>query len=102
MGKAIIGILALIVGFVGGAILGGGALTGVATGVGVATGLSAGICATVSAAQEEGLLNDEQIAQVLARAAADMGGEVPEGTELVNARQDCEGVMAKLRDAAAD
>lgn len=100
MGKAIIGIVALIVGFVGGAVLGGGALTGMAAGAGIATGLSAGICATVTAAQEEGLLDDAQIAQVLARAATDMGGELPADADLISSREQCADVMERLRAAA--
>lgn len=100
MGKAIIVIVALVVGFVGGVVLGGGALTGMAAGAGIATGLSAGICATVTAAQEEGLLDDAQIAQVLSRAATDMGGEVPADAALVTSQEGCAGVMERLRTAA--
>ena len=100
MGKAIIGIVALIVGFVGGAVLGGGALTGMATGAGVVTGLSAGICATVTAAADEGLLTDEQIGQVLARAATEMGGDVPADADLISSREQCADVMERLRAAA--
>ncbi len=100
MGKAFIAIIALVVGFVGGTVLGGGLLTGMAAGAGVATGLSAGICATVTAAAEEGLLNDEQIGQVLARATTNMGGEVPPGSSLVGSREECSGVMERLREAS--
>jgi hypothetical protein len=69
--------------------------------MGIATGLSAGICSTVTAAQEKGLLTDEQIAQVLTRAAEDMGSSVPEGAALVETRAECEGVMQRLREAAS-
>ena len=102
MGKVVISIVALIAGFVGGAVVGGSALTGMAAGAGVATGLSAGICATVTAAAEEGLLSDEEIGQVLARAAMDMGAEVSSEESLVGSREDCANVMERLREASAN
>lgn len=97
MGKALVAIVCLVIGLIGGTIFGGSILGGTAAGIGVATGLSAGICSTVTAAKEEGLLTDEQIAQVLARAAADMGSEVPADVSLVSSANECAGVMEKLR-----
>ena len=102
MGKAIIGLVALVIGLVIGVFLVSPAMTGAAAGVGIATGLSAGICSTVTAAKEEGLLTDEQVAQILSRATTDMGGEVPEGTDLVGTADDCAGVMERLRAASAE
>ncbi len=101
MGKTLFAIIGLVVGLLAGAIFGGSIIGGTAAGVGIATGLSAGICSTVNAAEEEGLLSDEQIAQVLARATADMGGTVPEDATLVGTRAECETVMQRLRDAAS-
>lgn len=72
MGKAVIGIIGLIVGAVLGTVFGGAVMTGTAAGFGVASGLNAGICATVQAAENEGLLSAEQVDQVLTRAASDM------------------------------
>jgi hypothetical protein len=80
MGKTLIGLLGLVVGLIGGAVVGGSLLGGAATGVGIATGLSAGICSTVTAATEEGLLTEEQVAQVLTRAATDLGGMAEAGS----------------------
>ncbi|MBY6142238.1 hypothetical protein KUV26_22660 [Leisingera daeponensis] len=102
MGKALIGIIALVVGLIIGVAFGGAMTGGAAAGIGVATGLSAGICSTVTAAQEEGLLTAEQVAQVLTRAATDMGAEVPDGTGLVNSADECAGIMEKLRSVAAE
>ncbi len=102
MGKVLFGIIGLVLGLVGGAIFGGSIIGGTVAGAGIATGLSAGICSTVIAAEEEGLLSDEQIAQVLTRAATDMGGAVPEESTLVGTRADCETVMQRLRDAVSD
>jgi hypothetical protein len=99
MGKTLIGLLGLVVGLIGGAVVGGSLLGGAATGVCIATGLSAGICSTVTAATEEGLLTEEQVAQVLTRAATDLGG-MAEAGELVGSTADCERVMQELMAAA--
>lgn len=103
MGKAIIGLLGLVVGLVVG-VFGGGALTGGSMmGIGVATGLSAGVCATIQAAQEEGLMSAEQVDQVLLRAAKDLGGaaDLPEGAEMVGSAEQCKAVMDKLKTASS-
>ena len=100
MGKLLIGFLGLVVGVIGGVVLGGGAMTGIAAGAGVATGLSAGICATVEAAAAEGLLTDDEIGRIMARATTDLGGTVPAEAELAGTRAQCDGVMAKLRETA--
>ena len=99
MGKLLIGLVALIVGIVIGAIgaisLGGGAMMG----AGVASGLSAGICATVEAAQQAGFLTAEQVDQVLVRAAENAkGGALPEGTEMVGSAAQCAKILGKLRE----
>ena len=102
MGKAVLAIVALVVGIAIGALgamsLGGGAMLG----AGVATGLSAGICATVEAAQEEGPLTAEQVDQVLRRAAQDVGGTaaLAQGETMVGGAADCAAVMDRLRAAA--
>ena len=101
MGKFLIGVIGLVVGLIGGAVIGGSLLGGAATGVGIATGLSAGICSTMTAATEEGLLTEEQVAQVLARAASDLGA-VAEAGDLVGSVADCERVMQELTAAAAN
>ena len=49
MGKVIIEIVDLIIGFIGGAIFDGSLIGGTAAGIGIATGASAGICMTVQA-----------------------------------------------------
>ncbi|WP_413720275.1 hypothetical protein [Silicimonas sp. MF1-12-2] len=102
MGKALIAILGLVVGLVGGTVFGGSLLGGTAAGIGIATGLSAGVCSTITAAKDEGLLTDEQIAQVLMRATSEMGGTVPEGTSLIGSADECAEVMERLRSAAAE
>lgn len=99
MGKFLIGLIGLVVGFAGGTVVGGSLLGGAATGVGIATGLSAGICSTVTAATEEGLLTEEQVEQMLTRAAADLGG-MAEAGEMVNSVAQCEAVMRELMAAA--
>ena len=95
MSKLVIGIIALIFGIVVGAIgglsLGGGAMMG----AGVATGLSAGICSTVTAAQEEGIMTSEQADIVLARAASDLGSDVE--APLVGTAAQCADVMSQLK-----
>ena len=101
MGRVLFGIAGLIIGAVIGAFLVAPVLTGTAAGIGVAQGLSAGICSTVQAAQEEGLLDADQIDQVLNRAAADMadlaGERAPDG--LVGGLDECSAVMDRLRAA---
>jgi hypothetical protein len=102
MGKAVIGIIGLIVGAVLGVVFGGPLMMGTAAGVGIATGLNAGICATVQAAQNEGLLSAEQVDQVLTRAATDLAAA--QGRELeddiIGSSAHCENVMADLAEAA--
>lgn len=74
MAKTLPACLGLVSGLVA-----GGTLFGVtATGFGIAKGISVGICSTVTAAVEEAVLTENQVDQVLARAAADPGGAVEE------------------------
>ena len=102
MGKAVIGIIGLIVGAVLGTVFGGALVTGTAAGFGVASGLNAGICATVQAAQDEGVLSAEQVDQVLRRAASDLaavqGRELED--DIIGSSAHCEKVMADLAEAA--
>jgi hypothetical protein len=100
MGKVFFALAGLVIGGIAGAGLGGTLIGGTAAGFGVATGLSAGICSTVTAAVEEGLLTEDQVEQVLARAATDLGGTVDE--ELVNSVSQCEEVMQTLLAAETD
>ncbi|WP_135506434.1 hypothetical protein [Roseovarius aestuariivivens] len=97
MGKIIAGLIGLIIGAVGGMSLGGGAMMG----AGVATGLSAGICATVQAAQEEGLMTAEQVDQVLTRAAQDLGStaQLDDEAAMVGSADQCQSVMDNLTAA---
>lgn len=106
MGKALIAIAALVLGLVVGG-LGGAALgIGGGAGIGIATGISAGACGIVQAAQQEGLLTDEEVDQVFTRALADFRDMTPdaEGTEapLAGGAAECDAVMARLREAAAE
>ncbi len=101
MSKVLIAILFLVIGLIVGGVgaitVGGGAMAG----IGVATGLSAGICSTVKAGQEEGLLTAEQVDLVLTRAARDLSGmaELPEGEEVVGSAAACDRVMQRLSEA---
>lgn len=101
MGKLLFAVIGLIVGAGLGVFVVAPIMSGAAAGVGVATGLSAGICSTVQAAEEEGLLDAAQIDQVLNRAAADMsdlaGTSTPDG--LVGGLDECVAVMDRLRAA---
>lgn len=101
MGKFLFAVVGLVVGLLGGAFVGGSLMGGTAAGVGIATGLSAGICSTLTAAKAEGLLTDEQIEQVLARAATDLGGSDFQDGATVNSASECEAVMERLREAAS-
>ena len=101
MGKLVTGIVGLVVGLMVGSFVGGAMKIGAAAGVGVATGLSAGICSTVEAAQQEGLLTSEQVDQVLNRAARDMAATVydaEETEEIVGSAGECDAVMSRLRE----
>jgi hypothetical protein len=102
MSKAVIGIIGLVIGAVLGVVFGGAVMTGTAAGLGVASGLNAGICATVQAAENEGLLSAEQVDQVLTRAATDLAavqGREPED-DIIGTSAHCEKVMADLAEAA--
>lgn len=102
MGRILIAIAGLVIGLIGGAILGGSLIGGTAAGIGIATGASAGICMTVKAAEEEGLLTPEEIDQVLTRAAADAAAmaskEAPD--EIVGSAGDCAEVLQRLSERA--
>lgn len=102
MGKFVVGIISLVVGLVLGAF---GALTvygGTMAGAGVATGLTAGICMTVEAAEDLGLMDPEQIEDVLTRAAENLSsaGVVPEGqpSDVADTSAECRSFMEKLRN----
>lgn len=100
--------LLLSVGFVLGGILGvvgGGAIgTGVGAGVGVATSLQAGACLTVEAAKEEGLITADQVGQIFAAAAKTITAQADVGadTDFADTDAECQVVVAKLKQAAAD
>jgi len=102
MGKFAVGIISLVVGLVLGAIgaltVGGGAMAG----VGVATGLTTGICMTVEAAEDIGLMTPDQVEEVLARAAENLSsvGGMPEGqqSEIADTSAECKNFMEKLRN----
>ena len=101
MGKAIIGIICLVIGVVIGAVgglsLGGGAMAGAGLGV----GLSSGICMTVDAAQDLGLMSSEQVDQVLVRATERLTGEagIAKDAEIVGSAAECSKVLERLRAA---
>ncbi|AHM02888.1 hypothetical protein roselon_00443 [Roseibacterium elongatum DSM 19469] len=95
MGRILFGIIGLILGLIGGALFGGAILGGSAAGIGIATGMTTGVCATVIAASEEGLLTDEQVEQVMARAATDLGGTMDATPEATTVAQ-CEAFMQEL------
>ena len=106
MSKALIAILFLVIGgvlgFAGGAVtgFGGGA------GMGIATGLSAGVCGVAKAAQDEGLLTAEQVDQVFNRAVENLRTLSPgietEAERIVGGAGECDAVLARLREAAAN
>lgn len=104
MGKAILAILCLVVGLVIGTMFGGMLIGGSAAGIGIATGLGAGICSTVQAAQEEGLMTAEQVDQVLNRAAADLAELSGAGTPdaVVGSAAECEDVLQRLKAASEE
>ncbi|WOI58085.1 hypothetical protein [Palleronia sp. LCG004] len=100
MGKLVTGAIGLVIGLVIGAIFGGALKIGAAAGVGAATGIGAGICSTVIAAQEEGLLTPEEIDRVLNRAARDMATTADDlDGEIVGSAAECEATMDRLRAA---
>ncbi len=105
MSKALLAVLT----FIGGLILGGvgGGMVGVGSGagIGIATGLSAGVCGIANAAQQEGLLTEEQVDQVFNRAVSNLRELAPNmedgGGEIVGAAGECDAVLQQLREAAS-
>jgi hypothetical protein len=95
MGRILFGIIGLVVGAIGGTLFGGALLGGSAAGIGIATGMTSGVCSVVMAATEEGLLTPEEVDQVMARAAADLGGAVDATPEATTIAQ-CEVYMQDL------
>lgn len=98
MSKLFVGALSLIFGLVIGAML-GALLIGGATGIGVATGLGAGICSTVEAAYDEGLLTAEQVDQALNQAVANLRDQwdSEDTMPVIGSAAECERVMDDLR-----
>lgn len=88
-------VLGLLIGAAGAFTLGGGAMAG----IGIATGLSSGICMTVEAAQDLGLMSPAQVDQVLTKAAETMSGTVdlPDGEQIAGSAQQCKEFMEKIR-----
>ncbi|WP_226700272.1 hypothetical protein [Qipengyuania gaetbuli] len=98
MSKTVVGIIAFIVGILGGVFLAAPLVGGTMAGVGAGVGIATGICSTAQAAQELGYLTPEQLDEVLNKAAMDVSGktEIPEGEEVANSAAACEKVMAEL------
>ena len=101
MGKLILGlVIGLLVGGIGGGMLG----VGSGAGIGIATGLSAGVCGIANAAQQEGLLTEEEVDQVFNRAVSNLRELTPDaedsGETIVGAASECDDVLQKLRDTA--
>jgi hypothetical protein len=102
------GFLLALLGFVLGGIvggIGGGAVgTGVGAGAGIITGLQAGACLTVEAAKDKGLISAEQVDKIFAAAAETMQvqADIGPGTDFADSDAECQAVVAKLKEAAAD
>lgn len=103
MSKFLIAVIALILGVLIGGLGGMSFGTGIGAGVGIATGLSSGICVTVKAAQDKGLVTAEQVDEIMAQAAQNLGSEVelPEGEEVAGTAAQCDAFLAKLKEAAS-
>jgi hypothetical protein len=98
MERVLFGVIGLAIGAIGGTLFGGALLGGSAAGIGIATGMTSGVCSVVMAATEEGLLTPEQVEQVIARAAIDLGGAVDGAPEAMTVEQ-CETVMQDLMNS---
>ena len=102
------GFLLVLLGFVvGGAVgvFGGGAIgTGIGAGAGIVTGLQAGACLTVEAAKDKGFITSEQVDEIFAAAAETMKVKAKVGadTDFADTDAECQEVVAKLKQAAAD
>ncbi|MDK3074294.1 hypothetical protein QO034_14375 [Sedimentitalea sp. JM2-8] len=104
MGKIVLALICLVVGLFIGTMFGGALIGGSAAGIGIATGLGAGVCSTVQAAQDEGIMTPEQVDQVLNRAAADLAAMSGTGTPaaIVGSAAECSEVLARLMAAATE
>ena len=105
MGKGLLATLTFVIGLLVGGIGGGMLGIGSGAGIGIATGLSAGVCGIAKAAQQEGLLTQEQVDQVFNRAVSNLRDLTPDaedsGEAIVGAASECDAVLQKLREAAA-
>jgi len=99
MGKFVIALITLVVGM----LIGGfGALTfggGAMMGVGLGTGLTTGVCMTVQAAEDLGLMTPAQVDQVLTRAAENLAGHVDASDEFktTDTSAECKEFLAKFK-----
>ena len=97
MGKLGVAILSFLIGLAGGAVLVGPMIGGAMAGAGAGVGLSTGTCLTVKAATELGYLSDEQVDEVLTKAAEDVSSQtVSEGQEIVGSAAACREALEKL------
>ena len=105
IGKGLLATLTFVIGLLIGGIGGGMLGIGSGAGIGIATGLSAGVCGIANAAQQEGLLTEEQVDQVFNRAVSNLRELTPDaegsGETIVGAASECDAVLQKLRDASA-
>ena len=98
-----------LIGGIAGLILGGiiaffslSAMVGAGAGAGIAVGLSSGVCLTVNAAQELGIMTAEQVDEVLNQASNSVRetAGAAAGPEIVGSAAQCDEVLARLRTAA--
>ncbi len=75
---------------------------GVGAGVGILTGLKAGACLTVEAAKAEGLINAQQVDQILRAAGKQIAstGAADNEVGLTGSDAECAKVVADLKKAA--
>ncbi|OBV10591.1 hypothetical protein [Erythrobacter dokdonensis] len=103
MGKLAIGILTLLVGLVGGTLIGAPLIAGAMMGAGAGVGLSTGTCMTVQAAKELGYLTDEQVNEVMKRAAEDISGKpIAQGQQIAESAAACREVLENIKRAGED
>lgn len=96
MGKLAIGLISLVVGLVVGGISASMLVGGAAAGAGAGAGIMTGMCSTIQAAQNAGVMSPEEADQTLAQVVTDLSAKEGTSVEITGTAQGCADFMANF------
>ncbi|GGD62307.1 hypothetical protein [Croceicoccus mobilis] len=95
MGKFAIGLIALVFGLVIGGVSASMIVGGAAAGAGAGAGIMTGMCSTIQAAQNAGVMSAEDADRTIAQVASDLSDKDGASIEITGTAQECADFMAK-------